>query len=491
MHRCGLPVSLTHLAILSTLLLVGCGDSTSAGDRDSGATSSTDATDGDSGPADPNARCRDFGPLRAFPGAEGFGAATIGGRGGQVLYVDNLNDSGPGSLRAAVETTGPRTIVFSVAGTIELQSSLRITEPYITIAGHSAPGGGIALRTADTVTSPAIVSDADEVIIQHLRVRPGASTELSNSVDAITIVGGKNIVLANSSFSWATDENINLWYDASDFTMQECISSEGLFDSTHTYQEPHSKGFIAGPDNARMSLIRNLFASNDDRNPLLQSDSPYEVVNNVIYNGYQVGTSLSLMPATQANLIGNVYLPGPNYRPSRYQVIVGAANDLPLPDAAIYVSDNISPRSDTKNDWAVMGWSGIHGGDYNGSPLPTAVRADAPFAMADAAATPIAASELVDDLLPTVGASLPTRDAVDARIVSDVQNGTGGLVDSVAEAGGWPELAAGEPTVDTDRDGLPDAWETARGLNPEDSSDSIADRDNDGYSNLEEYLACR
>jgi len=444
----------------------------------------------DAGPIDPTTRCRDFGPLRAFPGVEGFGASTRGGRGGQVIYVDNLNDSGEGSLRAAVETVGPRTVVFSVSGTILLQSTLRIQEPFITIAGHSAPGGGIALRTADTVTSPAIVSNADEVIIQHLRVRPGASTELSNSVDAITVTGGSHIVLANTSFSWAVDENINLWFDASDFTMQECISSEGLFNSTHTYEAPHSKGFIAGPDNARMSLIRNLFASNDDRNPLLQSAHPYELVNNVIYNGYQVGTQLSLEPGAQVNLVGNIYLPGPNYRPSRYQVIARATTGFPLLDGAIYVSDNISPRSDPADDWAVMGWSGIHSGDYNGSPLPETVRAALPFTMSDVPVTAIPASELLTRLLPSVGASLPARDSVDTRIIADVQNGTGGLIDTVDEVGGWPALAAGEPLVDADRDGLPDAWEAARGLDPANASDSVSDRDDDGYTNLEEYLAC-
>lgn len=443
-------------------------------------------TDADSGPP---ARCRDFGTVRAFPGAVGFGAAALGGRGGRVLYVDNLDDSGPGSLREAIDAEGPRTIVFSVSGTIELQSSLHIREPYVTIAGQSAPGGGIALRTADSVTTPAIFSSADHVVLQHLRVRPGASTELSVSVDAITITDGRFVALANMSFSWATDEVVNLWYEASDVTVQDSIVSEALYDSTHG-EGTHSKGFIAGPDNARLSLVRNLFASNDDRSPLMQCAHPYELVNNLVYNGYQVGTSLSIHAGTAANVIGNVYLPGPDYRPARYQLVAGAAGGGELPEAVIYVRDNLSPRSSPDDDWAAMGWIGIHGGDYNGSPLPESVRALTPFEMSDAPATPIAAVDLAEHLLPTVGASLPMRDAVDARIVEDVRNGTGGIIDSVDEVGGWPTLASGTAPADADRDGMPDAWETARGLDPEDATDAIGDRDGDGYTNLEEHLAC-
>lgn len=441
----------------------------------------------DTGPEGPPARCRDFGPVRAFPGAVGFGASSAGGRGGQVLYVDNLDDRGPGSLRAAVETEGARIVVFSVAGTIELESSLNLSHSNITIAGHSAPGGGIALRTADSVTSPAIVSGEDDVVLQHLRVRPGASTELSNSVDAITVTGGQRIILANMSFSWAVDENVNFWYDASDITLQDSIVSEGLFMSTHTYEMPHSKGLIAGPDNARMSLVRNLFAHNDDRSPLIQSGHPYELVNNIIYNGYQVGTFLSLLEGTQASLVGNVYLPGPNYRPSRYQIVVGGS---PLIDSSVYVDDNLSPRSDPTDPWTAMGWSGVHGGDYNGSPLPESVRAATAFTMSDAPPAPSEAGGLVDRLLPTVGATLPLRDAVDERIVGDVRNGTGGLIDSVAEVGGWPTLASGDAPADGDRDGMPDAWELARGLDPADPADASGDRDGDGYTNIEERLAC-
>lgn len=434
--------------------------------------------------------CRELGPVRAFPGAVGFGAGARGGRGGRVIVVDTLADDGPGSLREALSASGPRVVVFAVSGTILLESSLRITEPHVTVAGQTAPGGGIALRTADHVNTPAILSSADEVVIRYLRVRPGPSTEPSNSVDAITVTAGRNIVLANNSFSWAVDENVNLWYDASDITVQDNLISEALFDSTHTYGLPHSKGFIAGPDNARVSLVRNVFAHNDDRNPLMGCAHPYELINNVGYNGYQVGAAMALSEGTRVNFVGNVYLAGPMHRPSRYQVIVSGSDGGPLVPESIYVRDNLTPRADPSDDWAVMGWGGVHGGDYNGSPLPESVRALTPFEMSDAPAEPIPAAELVDRLLPTVGASRPLRDAVDARVVEDIRSGTGRLIDHPSEVGGWPELASGAPLPDADADGMPDAWETRRGLDPTDPADAWEDRDGDGWSNLEESLEC-
>lgn len=436
----------------------------------------------------PEARCRDFGPLRAFPGAEGFGASSVGGRGGQVIYVTNLNDSGPGSLREAVDAEGPRTVVFEVGGTIELQTGLRIDNDKITIAGQTAPGGGIALKTAPSTTNPTMMTSANDIVLQHLRLRPGASTALANSVDALTVIAGERIMLANMSFSWAVDENVNFWYDAKDITIQDSIISEGLWHSTHDYgsDSPHSKGLISGPDNANMTILRNLFAHNDDRSPLIQSEHAYEILNNVIYNGYQVGTSLNIKATTRANVIGNVYLPGTNYRPTRYQIII--ANVHP---ARVFVDDNISPRSEANDPWAAVGRSGIHdGGAYNGDPAPAEIRALTMFDMSEHSPVLVPANTLQDLLLPSVGASLPLRDAVDARIVQDVIDKTGELIDDPSDVGGWPTLASGSAPIDTDRDGMPDAWESARDLDPNDPADGNLDRDNDGYTNLEEYLAC-
>lgn len=426
-----------------------------------------------------------MGELKAFPGAVGFGADTVGGRGGDVYVVDTLADSGPGSLREAVEAGGPRTVVFAVAGTITLETVLAITNPNITINGATAPGGGIALRTVPTELGPAIRVSTEDVVIRYLRVRPGASSVDSSNVDALTVTGGSRMVFANNSFSWATDEVVNFWYDPTDLTLQDNLIYEGLWNSTHP-NGPHSKGFLAGPDVERVSLVRNVFASNDDRNPQLQSGTSYELVNNVGYNGYQVGAQLVLADGVAANLVGNVYLPGPDYRPSRYQIVVSADVDY---DGVIFVDDNITPRSSPNDPWAVVGWGGIHGGDYNGSPLPSSFRAVTAFPMSATPATPIAAADLVDTLLPSVGASLPARDSADARIVNDILTGGGGLIDSTDDVGGWPTLDAGVPRPDTDQDGMPDDWEVARGLDPQDPTDASTDR-GDGYTHIEEYLEC-
>lgn len=168
----------------------------------------------------------------AFPGAEGFGANSVGGRGGRVIEVTNLDDSGPGSLRAAIEADRPRTVVFRVGGTIELQSGLEITNPFITIAGQTAPGGGITLRNDPSNADTSLKIETHDVVIRYIRSRPGPSTELHGTLDAITIGnqegGTYNVIVDHSSFSWATDEVVNSWYDAHDITIQWSIVSEGL-----------------------------------------------------------------------------------------------------------------------------------------------------------------------------------------------------------------------------------------------------------------------
>ncbi|QDT11576.1 pectate lyase family protein [Planctomycetes bacterium K23_9] len=422
---------------------------------------------------------------KAFPGAQGFGTQTVGGRGGTVIAVENLNDSGPGSLRAAIETKGPRFVVFSVAGTIELQTSLKIKSPRITIAGHSAPGGGIALKNSDTNTGPSLIVSASEVIIRHLRVRPGLSAP-STSIDAISILGGKNIVIANNSFSWAVDENVNLWFDASDVTIQNNIISEGIWEGNHTQRGRHSKGLLSGAKNVNVSVHHNLFAHNDDRNPRLNGLGKNEIVNNVIYNYYQVGACFTIAEGFQANLIGNVFIPGTQHRAHRYPIVVGGE----LVDNVLYVKDNLSPRraSGTEDDWANVGFNGvIDDEEYNGSLLDQAVRSNTPFDMSANPVTPEPAKTLAANLLPTVGATLPKRDRVDVRIVDDVRNRTGAMINDPAEVGGWPSLEPGNVS-DRDKDGMPDAWEVQHGLNPNDSADAMQDRDGDGYVNLEQYL---
>lgn len=417
-------------------------------------------------------------PVPAFPGAEGFGAESQGGRGGAVLFVDNLNDSGPGSLRAALEASQPRTIIFRVGGTITLKNELIVTNPYVTVAGQTAPGDGIALRIDGTADIRPLIIETHDVIIRHLRFRSGPGAPDSVNGDAITITGGYNIIIDHSSLSWGTDEVINTWYSPYNVTIQNSIVSEGLYDSVHE-KGIHSMGGLFGDKSDRITLYKNLFAHNSQRNPMLKSDESgtFQVVNNVFYHwryfGAQIGDGEAI---TRVNFIGNYYKPGPETRTNRYEVLVGTG-------AEVYVEGNIGPRrtENTQDEWSLVG------DIYNfEQPAATKYRVDTPFDAPEIDVWP--ALEVYDDILENVGATKPKRDIVDQRVIQDVINGTGKMIDHPDEVGGWPKLANGTPYVDKDQDGMSDEWETGYGFNPNQSDDANQDADGDGYTNIEEFL---
>ncbi|NOK64046.1 MAG: Pectate lyase [Chloroflexi bacterium AL-W] len=416
--------------------------------------------------------------IPAFPGAEGFGAESQGGRGGEILFVDNLNDSGPGSLRAALEAGQPRTIIFRVGGTITLKNAIIVTNPYVTVAGQTAPGDGIALRIDGTADTQPLIIETHDVIIRHLRVRSGPGVPDSVNGDAITITGGYNIIIDHSSLSWGTDEVINTWYSPYNVTIQNSIVSEGLYDSVHK-KGIHSMGGLFGDKSDRVTLYKNLFAHNSQRNPMLKSDGSgtFQVVNNVFYHWHYFGAQIGDGEATtRVNFIGNYYKPGPETRTNRYEVLVGTG-------AEVYVEGNIGPRrtENTQDEWSLVG------DIYNfEQPAATKYRVTSPFDAPEIDVQP--ALEAYDDILEDVGATKPKRDAVDLRVIQDVINGTGKMIDYPDEVGGWPELASGTPYVDNDGDGMADDWETQYGFNPDDSSDTNQDADGDGYTNIEEFL---
>lgn len=400
--------------------------------------------------------------LPAFPGAEGFGSTTPGGRGGKVIQVTNLDDSGRGSLRAALEAEGPRIVVFRVGGTIRLKSHLRIDHPFITVAGQTAPGGGILIRDAGLRVA------AHDVVIRCLRIRVGESrAEPDGSQDAISISGTSetgnayNVVVDHCSFSWAIDENADSYSRASDTTFQWCIFSEGLMHSIH-HKGSHSMGMLLGQNSTRTSLHHNLFAHNNQRNPRIKGGRR-DVVNNLIYNWGAYAAAFSDDP--EVNFVANYYKPGPN---SDNRPII-AAYDRP---GTLYIRDNHFPGS-TASDWDAVEHEGI-------------VQAEQRFHAPLIATLP--AEDAYKKVLAGVGCAFPTRDSVDERIVSDVRNGTGRIIDNPGQAGGFPEIRGGDPPVDADSDGMPDSWETSHGLNPHDPSDASADRDGDGYTNVEEYV---
>lgn len=423
---------------------------------------------------------QNIGKLPAFPGAEGFGKYTKGGRGGKVIFVDNLNDSGSGSLRAALEASEPRTVIFRTSGTISLKSSIQIEHPYITIAGQTAPGDGIAIKIDGSFDGPAIKIRADEVIIRHLRIRPGLGNPGSNTDsngDAISITKGSNIIIDRCSMSWAVDEILSGWYSPSNITVQWSIISEGLSNSVHPKGE-HSKGALFGKSSSRVTFYQNLFAHNVNRNPRITGDdsfhSQYQIVNNVIYNWKN--SAMSIDPSKNGtvdgrinlNVIGNFFKAGSNSDTKQ--------PPIQLKDGTkAYVKGNIGPHrpDNSMNDWSI-----VDGSD--------SFQAHEPFNMPNLPT--VSATKAYDEVLAKVGATKPQRDAVDRRVVNEVKNGTGRIIDHPSDVGGWPKLAQGRILKDNDNDGMPNYWEREHGLNPNNSSDNNGDADRNGYTNLEEFL---
>jgi pectate lyase len=414
--------------------------------------------------------------VKAFPSAEGFGKNSIGGRGGRIIEVTNLNDSGLGSLRAAVEATGPRIVVFRRGGTISLLTPIRITSPYITIAGQTAPGGGIALRNDPSNTKPSLLVRSHDVVVRYLRVRPGPSTLPTSVGRGIGISGDAyNVIVDHCSVSWGVDTNMTVWDQTHDVTVQWSIISETLNNSVHP-EGPHSRGFGIGGDGTssyNVSVHHNLFAHNDVRNPEIHNNGSVELVNNVIYGYGQRAILLSdRVSHLEVNAIGNYVKPGSSSDPDRYGLEMRSVTGLGL---SVYVSGNISPQrpDSTRPEEEFVG------------PRYRSYIVTQPVVPEITPAT--SAAEAYEAVLPNAGATLPRRDAVDMRVINDVRNGTGGLIDSPMDVGGWPALEVGTAPEDSDHDGMPSDWESRHLLNPNDPSDGSRVAAN-GYTNVENYL---
>ncbi|GIP45605.1 hypothetical protein J45TS6_40640 [Paenibacillus sp. J45TS6] len=400
--------------------------------------------------------------LPAFPGAEGGGMYTTGGRGGETVYVTTLKDSGPGSLREAVAKSNA-TIVFEVGGTIHLESPLKITGSNLTIAGQTAPGEGITI--SDYTTSFA----GDNLIIRYLRFRLG--DRYVNEDDAFGGRYHKNIIIDHCSFSWSVDEVLSV-YDNENTTIQWSIVSESMLMTTH-FKGRHGYGGIWGGKNA--SFHHNLIAHNASRNPRLPGKSPEDNVdfyNNVIYNwgffstyGGEVG---------QYNIRDNYYKYGPNtYRTVRDNIFQEVHEGSKIYIGGNYVDGSEEVTSDN--------WKGVPIVRNPASKLNT------PIVMPNPSA-PETATDAYESVLEGAGAVLPRRDSVDARIIRDTAERTGEHINSQKEVGGYPEFASVKSDLaDDDRDGMPNVWETQQGLNPNDPSDRNGTQQS-GYTNLEVYL---
>lgn len=414
---------------------------------------------------------------RAFPGAQGYGTRTPGGRGGRVIEVTNLRDAGPGSFRAAATAKGRRIIVFRVSGTITLQREVDLLNPYVTIAGQTAPGGGITLRADPCNDGGVLGVHTHDVVIRYVRLRPGPHpcAGPGESSDGIVIYkeNAHHIVVDHSSISWAVDENVSLYDFAHHVTLSWNIISEGLANSTHEEGE-HSKGaHLSGDKTYAISFHHNLLAHNNDRNPQPTNPGRADIRNNVVYNyGENAALTSNSHGRPEFNFIGNRYLPGPDTDRSEHELDVYGSTDLGW---AFYVRGNLGPHR-TSNDLPQA---------RTVSPEGRSSMVSRPFATAPVTTT--GAVKATRQVLARAGATVPHRDAVDRRVVRDVRDRSGRIIDSPAQVGGWPSLPAGTAPRDSDHDGMPDSWEKDRGLRPN-RDDSSGDQDGDGWTNVEEYL---
>jgi hypothetical protein len=421
--------------------------------------------------------------LPAFPGAEGEGAFSLGGRGGRVLHVTTLADHGHGSLRAAVEAQGPRTVVFEVSGTIALSRPLHITEGRLTIAGQTAPGDGITLR------NHALLIDADDVVVRFIRSRMG--DEAGADDDAISVGSGQRIILDHVSASWSTDESLSVSVARPDLgrpayqhvTVQWSLIGESLNCNAPKKGACHGFGsLLRGAHGTRLSMHHNLWASHQDRMPrpgnyLSPEKDPlggfYDIRANVFYNwgAERAGYNLDRGGERASyNFVDNSYLPGPN---SKGEFAFEESN----PGARAWFAGNTMNGRLPADPWALVRAHRQH--LPQGLPAGYKLAAPLPFAPVSPAAP--------ERVLALAGASL-VRDAVDQRLVDDVRQRRGRLINSQAEVGGWPVLKSLPAPLDTDRDGMPDDWERAHGLNPNDPEDGLRTDPASGYPWLEVYL---
>ncbi|MBP5337713.1 MAG: polysaccharide lyase [Prevotella sp.] len=496
--------------------------------------------------------------IPAFPGAEGGGMYTFGGRGGKVLTVTNLNDSGPGSFRWACEQGGARIVVFNVSGIIRLKSPIYVRAPYITIAGQTAPGDGVI------IAGESFQVDTHDVIVRHMRFRRG-ETLVWHREDSF---GGNpvgNIMIDHCSCEWGLDENISFYrhmFDLKDgkdkrkeptvnVTIQNTISAKALDTWNHSF------GSTIGGENT--TFMRNLWADNTGRNPSIGWGGVFNFINNIVYNWVH-RTADGGEYTTMSNFINNYYKPGPltpKDSPVGHRIIKSESRSQGLfpfkQFGRIYAVGNVMEGFPeiTKDNWN----GGIQTADKDGDMDATELalmRSDEPFQMPPV--TIMGAERAFDWVLSNAGATVPCRDIVDQRICEEVRTGVAyyvpdyekqfkvkgsgskkakslnsqpstlnstltpygdmwglhpksqndegtfkyrrlgndsykqGIITDPRQMGGYPVYKDWQPYKDSDLDGMPDEWERANGLNPNDPNDANGDLNGDGYTNIEKYI---
>lgn len=453
--------------------------------------------------------------IPAFPGAMGGGEYSFGGRGGKVIIVTSLADDGPGSLREACETGGARIVVFNVSGIIRLKTPLIVRAPYITIAGQTAPGDGIC------VAGESFWINTHDVVMRHLRFRRG-ETWVGRRDDAL---GGNpvgNIMIDHVSASWGLDENMSIYRhmynDSTGKALEEKLPTVNITIQNSIFSEAldtwnHSFGSTLGGENC--TFIRNLWADNAGRNPSIGWNGIFNFANNVIFNWVHRSVDGGDYTAMY-NIINNYFKSGPatlKDSPVGHRILKpesGRSKLLYRVYGRAYVNGNIVEGNDrvTKDNWD----GGVQVEDMqDAGEFKDAMKWNKPLPMPSFPI--ISAQESFGYVLDNAGATLPKRDAVDLRITEQVRTGVIkysenvslesvpqfkyrrlpkdsykiGIITDIAQVGGYPEYK-GTPNKDSDKDGMPDEWETRYNLNPNDPSDAILDCNGDGYTNIEKYI---
>ncbi len=459
--------------------------------------------------------------IPAFPGAWGGGMYSFGGRGGNVFVVTNLNDTGPGSFRGACEAGGPRVVVFNVAGIIELKERIRIRAPYITISGATAPGDGVCVA-GDTVEL-----ETHDVIIRHLRFRRG-NTWVGDRNDSL---GGNpigNIMMDHVSASWGLDENMSMYRHMYDDDADEATPSLKLPTVNITIQNsifsealnPYHHAFGSTIGGLNSTFCNNLWACNTGRNPSVGMYGDFTFANNVLFN-WRHRTVDGGDHRSEFNIFNNYLKPGPATpvgEPICYRLLKPESErSKTVVDnfGKAYVAGNVVEGNErvTKDNW--------NGGVQPDSRAPVEevlprIRLQEP--VKHAPLDLITAEAAYERVLAQAGATLPRRDAVDRRVIEmvrtgkvaaragpDIQtelSGVGyspatlseiiqlipkGIITHPSQVGGYPDYR-GQPYGDRDADGMPDDWEKAHGLNPDDAGDASGDSNADGYTNIEAFI---
>ncbi len=431
--------------------------------------------------------------IPAFPGAEGFGANSTGGRGGEVFHVDSLAGTSTGTyqgfdgynhgtLRWCLtydNSTQPRTIVFDIGGTVPLASQITIENSKMTVAGQTAPGMGLT-----SSGRPWLLESGDNLVIRYVRNRLGKA----GGQDSMGVEGGTNIVFDHVSSTWSNDELLSVAKDGNLVTVQNSFIYEALDNNQH-----HAYGSLIRPDiDSKVTYHHNLYGDNQSRNPrpgtynnrLLE----FDFRNNVVYNwglsaGYSGGSEGSTPEPVHMNYVGNYVISGPSTYDHQNLVFHTEQNA----SMTAYQSGNlIDSDNDLDRDGVDNGWGAF---DVEAGTLTH--KDDGPFAFSGVPVTTQSAADAYESVLKYGGSFWWNRDSADTRAVTQVRTQTGAIIDHESDVGGLPTLVGGDlrdASWDTDHDGMPNAWETAHGLNPASSPDRNADFDTDGYTNLEEYI---